>query len=75
MSEQKAKVQLTGLWRKQGKKGDFLAGSISSRLSLLIFPNQYKQKDSEPDYIAYIAENTPRDQQQRAPINEEDVPF
>ena len=74
VNEKKSKVQLTGLWKKEGKNGSFLAGNLNVRSSLLIFPNGYKQKDSDPDYIAYIAENDPREKQ-RGEINESDIPF
>jgi hypothetical protein len=75
MSEQKSKVMLTGLWRKQGQKGEFLAGNLSGRASLLVFPNSYKQKDSDPDYMVYIAQNEPKDRAPKAEISNEDIPF
>ena len=74
MSEKKAKIQLTGLWRKQSNNGEFMVGSISSRASLLIFPNGFKKKETDPDFIAYIAENEPKDRPRNS-LNESDIPF
>jgi hypothetical protein len=49
-------IRLTGLWKSQTKAGDIvLSGSISPTSKLIILPNNYKQKDSEPDYIAFMA--------------------
>lgn len=49
-------VRLTGLWEKETEKGGyFLVGSISPSSRFLVFPNSKKRKDSEPDYVAYIA--------------------
>ncbi len=49
-------IRLTGLWKSQTKAGDaMLSGSMSPTSKLIILPNTYKQKDSEPDYIAFMA--------------------
>ncbi len=49
-------IRLTGLWKSQSKAGaPILSGSISPTSKLVIVPNTYKKKDSEPDYIAFMA--------------------
>ena len=55
-------VRLTGLWENQSKQGGkYLVGSISPSSRLLIFPNRKKQKDSDPDFVAYIAPQEKRE--------------
>jgi hypothetical protein len=69
MADNSTLIRLTGLWRNESKAGDtFLAGSLSPSSKLLILPNGHKQKDSDPDYIAYLApqEKKAEDQQQPA---------
>jgi len=41
-----------------------LSGSISPTSKLVILPNSKKQKDSEPDYIAFIAPYEKQEQKQ-----------
>jgi hypothetical protein len=59
-------LKLTGLWKGKTDKGTFLAGKLGVA-RLLIFKNNRKQKDNEPDYIAYLGrvrtpdEDTSRD--------------
>ncbi len=49
-------IRLTGLWRQESQAGDtYLSGSISPSSRLLILPNGSKQKDSDPDFVAYLA--------------------
>lgn len=48
-------IKLTGLWEKKDKKGkSYFTGSLNGSARLVIFPNGFKEKDTEPDYIAYI---------------------
>lgn len=49
-------IRLTGLWKSEAKSGgSYLSGSISASSKLLILPNSRKEKDSDPDFIAYVA--------------------
>jgi len=58
-------IRLTGLWRSQTKAGDtMLSGSISPTSKLIILANSRKQKDSEPDYIAFMAPHEKQEKQQ-----------
>lgn len=54
--QDKQLIRLTGLWKSQAKSGsNYLTGSISASSKLIILPNTQKQKDSDPDFIAYLA--------------------
>jgi hypothetical protein len=58
-------IRLTGLWKSQTKAGgSMLSGSLSPTSKLIILPNSRKQKDSEPDYIAFMA---PHEKQEQKP--------
>ena len=49
-------IRLTGLWKSESKSGtNYLSGSISASSKLLILPNSKKEKDSDPDFIAFMA--------------------
>ncbi len=57
-------IRLTGLWRADTKAGDtMLTGSLSPSSKLVILPNKKKQKDSDPDYIAFMAPYEKRESQ------------
>ncbi len=49
-------IRITGLWKAQTKAGEtMLSGSFSPSSKLIILPNSKKEKDSDPDYIAFMA--------------------
>jgi len=48
-------VKLTGLWQKKGKNGMFYQGQLSPWSNILIFRNQYKESEQDPDMILYIS--------------------
>ena len=54
-------IKLTGLWKS--KDGKSLNGTIGATVRLVILPNGYKKKDNDPDYVAFVAPNEPREPQ------------
>ena len=51
-------IRLTGLWKNNKQDGtQYLAGNINQNMRIVIFQNDRKKKDSEPDYTVYLAEN------------------
>ena len=59
-------IRLTGLWKSESKSGgNYLSGSISASSKLLILPNQRKEKDSDPDFIAFMAPQEKKDKEPR----------
>jgi hypothetical protein len=65
-------IRLTGLWRSQTKAGaTMLSGSLSPTSKLIILPNTKKQKDTEPDYIAFVA---PYEKQEQKPSEPQAIP-
>ena len=58
-----AKIKLTGLWKEKSKDGkDYLSGTMMPGAKLLIFPNGFKKRPNDPDYIAYLASSKESDQ-------------
>ena len=64
-------VKLTGLWKNQSKNGkSYLAGNLGPMARLLVFPNEFKKAENDPDYQAILV---PREKKNGE--EEEDVPF
>lgn len=58
-------IRLTGLWKTQTKAGEtMLSGAVSASSKLLILPNNKKAKDSDPDYIAFLAPAEKKEEQE-----------
>jgi len=59
-------IRLTGLWKTEKKDGSgaYLAGSLSPSSRLLILPNSKKQKEAEPDFIAYLSQPQEKEKKQ-----------
>lgn len=50
------KIKLTGLWKQETRDGqDYLSGQMLPGAKLLIFPNSYKNKPGDPDFVCYLA--------------------
>ena len=49
-------VRIGGMWKNETKQGKtYLAGSFGGA-RLMVFPNGYKEKDSDPDYVLCISQ-------------------
>ena len=45
---------LTGLWESTSKGGNrYLSGKVG-RIKVLVFPNERRAKETDPDWLAYI---------------------
>lgn len=71
-------IRLGGLWLNESKNGEkYFSGGLGNG-RLLVFRNKHKEKDSDPDYVLYIA---PKQQQQTGqgddapPRDMSDIPF
>ncbi|NLI08451.1 MAG: hypothetical protein GX457_15370 [Thermotogaceae bacterium] len=57
-------IRLTGLWKSKDKNGNtYLSGNLTGITSLMVMPNTFKKKDSEPDYIVYLKASEKRQRQ------------
>ena len=58
VQDMETKIKLTGLWKNTGKNGKiFLSGRLNGASSLMIFPNEFKKGEKDPDYICYLKQN------------------
>lgn len=49
-------VKLTGLWEDTDRNGhQYFSGKINAISKVLVMPNTFKKKDSDPDYFLYLA--------------------
>ncbi len=54
-------LKLTGLWKSKTKDGKtYLSGTLGS-IKVLVFTNEYKKKDSDPDYTLFFAPKEEKD--------------
>jgi len=67
-------TKLTGLWKNKSKnsKKTYMAGNIGFA-RVLVLPNDFKEKNTDPDYNLYIVprENSDKSNEE----GEEDIPF
>lgn len=57
-----ALIKLCGLWTqdKNGKK--YMAGNLTATTRLMVFKNENKRNEKDPDYNLCIAQKEPRNQ-------------
>ena len=49
-------VEVGCLWKGKDKTGKtILTGKMGARARLLILPNGHKEKENQPDFLAYVA--------------------
>lgn len=51
------------LWQKSSAKGDYFTGVVvieGVEESIVIFPNQFKDNDKQPDWIIYKSQPLPQ---------------
>lgn len=68
------------LWVKEGQKGDFYKGYVENeegeRMNIVIFKNNYKNADNQPDYRIMKAEKKEEQKvEQKQEEQEDDLPF
>lgn len=58
------KAKLTGLWKNKGKDGKtYLSGSLGLS-KLMVYPNDYKKGERDPDYVAYLVQPDRKEKQE-----------
>lgn len=69
------KVYLGGLWDSQAKSGvSYITGSFGIGGKILIYANQYKTQESDPDYKMYLAPRPQKDEAAKK-SNNDFIPF
>lgn len=60
-------IRLTGLWKNTSKDGKpFLSGSLGG-VKVLVFPNEHKKGEKDPDFNLVLA---PREEREKKPPEE-----
>lgn len=55
--ERGAMIKLCGLWLSKTQDGrKYLSGNATYSSRFMAFPNSFKEKDTDPDYILYVSE-------------------
>lgn len=54
MANENNMVSIGGLWLNKSKNGEYYFSGYFNNARLIIFKNQFKEKDSQPDYVMYI---------------------
>jgi hypothetical protein len=72
-------IMLTGLWKKESKDGKvFYSGRLGYGASLLLFRNDQKRGDRDPDLIVYVAKGNRKEKpeaESSQPEDESEAPF
>lgn len=70
----KMNLELCGLWEKKDKNGEtFMVGSLGG-VSLMVFKNRFKEKETHPDWRIVLGEREKR-QDVLAPKEVDEIPF
>ena len=65
-------VKLGGLWKNTDKNGrTYYRGKLGAYSAIIIFKNERKTKETEPDLTAYIAESEPKGERAQEARTEE----
>jgi len=58
-------VKLTGLWKTTSKEGKvYLSGTLGG-VKVLVFPNEYKKADKDPDFNLFLSPREEKDKPAR----------
>lgn len=56
-------IRLTGLWKNESREGKpYMAGSLGSG-RLVVYPNERKSGERDPDFVVYLVPAERRDQE------------
>ncbi len=62
------KVKITGLWEKTSTKGEVYWSASIGTAKLLLFKNNFKDKDNDPDFNLFLAPKEKKPEDQPAPL-------
>ena len=70
-------IKLTGLWKRKSKSGKvYYSGNLSTTAKVLLFKNDNKKNDRDPDLVIYLARLGKKLQLEKPVEPEEDIePF
>ena len=63
-------LRVGGLWKNRTKAGKAYLGGTIGGIKVMIFANEFKQSDSDPEYVLNIAAAKPKKQAQQTRQND-----
>jgi hypothetical protein len=73
--------EMGAFWTKDGSKGKYLSGTVEvgeagnkEKIQVVMFPNQYKETDRQPDYILYKSKEIDANASSSAKVKKEEIP-
>ena len=68
-------LKIGGLWMNKDKNGnDYFSGDFTFGTKILIYKNDYKEKENAPDYVAYLSPKQKKGEAKPQSENS-DIPF
>ena len=68
-------IELSGLWLNDSKEGKkYFSGSLG-RARLLVFKNDFKKDEREPDYLLYLDKPVKKESAPEKQDSDMDIPF
>lgn len=81
-NEPKTMVNIGGLWVNKSKNGEVYLSGYLNGARLLVFKNNFKEHEKQPDYVMYVTPNQQRQQSSASEFeppapseNTDDIPF
>jgi hypothetical protein len=73
--------EMGAFWTKDGSKGKYLSGTVEvgegdnkEKIQVVMFPNQYKETDRQPDYILYKSKEMDANASSSTKVKKEEIP-
>lgn len=69
-------IKLCGLWKNKTKDGKtYYSGGLTYLTNLILFNNEYKRGENDPDLILYIAKKEQKPKSQEQEVDDDEIPF
>jgi len=77
-------IKVAAFWKKVDKNGDqYLSGKVDRQFSgglgneegLFLFKNKDKKNENYPDWLLYLADDKPKEPEDRSAQEEDDIPW
>lgn len=72
-NEQKTMVNIGGLWVNKSRAGEIYLSGYLNGARLVIFKNNFKEQDKQPDYVMYVTPNQQRQQSSASEFEQEAI--
>lgn len=56
-------IKLSGMWKPKGDSKVMLSGKLGFNGILILLKNEYKEKDTDPDYTLWLKEDVKKQEE------------